>query len=85
MKAYGYPSIIVAMIIGKPETLIVTTPEENESLYTIKEIVTDFPYAKNHKLISNTAYFVYSSCCSRDLRSSNVLLRFTNHCQEKVF
>ena len=38
MKAYGIPSIIVALIVGKPETLIVTKPEENESFYTMKKI-----------------------------------------------
>ena len=38
MKAYGIPSIIVSLIVGKPETLIVTKPADNESFYTIKKI-----------------------------------------------
>ena len=38
MTAYGIPSLIVSLIVGKPETLIITEPEENESFYIIKKI-----------------------------------------------
>ena len=42
MKAYGIPSFILALIVGKPETLIVTKPDENESFYTMKKITCKF-------------------------------------------
>ena len=38
MTAFGIPSIIVSLIVGKPETLIVTEPDEDQSFYTIKKI-----------------------------------------------
>ena len=38
MKAFGIPAIILSFIIGTPETLIITEPDENNKFYTIKTI-----------------------------------------------
>merc|ERR1712062_55455 len=56
MTAYGIPSLIVSLIVGKPETLIITEPEENESFYTIKKITDDGARVKDHKFELNVKH-----------------------------
>ena len=48
MTAFGIPSIIVSLIVGKPETLIVTEPDEDQSFYTIKKITGKRPDIVTH-------------------------------------
>jgi len=56
MKAYGIPSFILALIVGKPETLIVTKPDENESFYTMKKITYDGASVDEHKFELNVQH-----------------------------
>merc|ERR1712018_359073 len=56
MKAYGIPSIIVALIVGKPESLIVTKPKENESFYTMKKITDGGASVDHHKFKLNVKH-----------------------------
>ena len=38
MKAFGIPVIILSFIIGTPETIVFTEPQEGDSIYTLKTI-----------------------------------------------
>ena len=38
MKAFGIPVIILSFIIGTPETIVFTEPQEGDSVYTLKTI-----------------------------------------------
>ena len=56
MTACGIPSLIVSLIVGKPETLIITEPEENESFYTIKKM-TGILY--NFIILDSPSFYYY--------------------------
>jgi len=56
MTAFGIPSIIVSLIVGKPETLIVTEPNEDQSFYTIKKITDDGARVDEHKFELNSKH-----------------------------
>ena len=56
MTAFGIPSIIVSLIVGKPETLIVTEPDEDQSFYTIKKITGKKMIVVNQNTLKNIPF-----------------------------
>ena len=59
MKAFGIPSLILAFIIGTPETLIITEPDENNNFYTLKKITGETLLIQGYKKYACIFYVLF--------------------------